>query len=328
MLAAHQTTQGPTTTTLHARPIEIVTQDGFLLGARLFEPRGPALGAVVIHGATAVKQTYYAPFAAYLAERGMRVLTYDYRGVGASRPGSLRGLSATMTDWAALDARAAHAHALSLSDANLAFVGHSFGGQIVGLVDDLKEAKGAVLVGSQLGYVGHWPNAMDRARIALAFKALVPALTSVLGYWPGSMGLGTDLPAGVAREWARWCTHPDYLMSEHPDATARFSRFDKPLLVYSFTDDDFAPEPAVGRLMDLLPSASVTHLRVAPRDIDRRSIGHFGFFRAALREALWGGAGRFLAALLTGKPLVVDKPQSPWSSLEQELLADLRYGRS
>lgn len=308
-----------------AAPIELITDDGFLLGARLFTPAGEARGTIVIHGATAVPQTYYAPFAAYLAGRGLRVLTYDYRGIGASRPSSLRGLSATMTDWARHDARAALGHAHGW-DEPVAVVGHSFGGQIIGLIDELRDVAAAVLVGAQLGWYGHWPGALDRARLSLMWHGLVPALTGLFGYLPGAAGLGTDLPAGVAREWARWCSDTDYLMSFHPDARERFARFDRPTAVYSFTDDDFAPEPAVEQLLAHMPRENVTHLRLSPRDLELGPIGHFGWFRRRFRDALWGGAAEFLLAGVEGQKPTIGRPRSPFAVTLEDVMKDLWVG--
>ena len=91
------------------RKLAIAAEDGFVLGASLYHPvAARARGTVILHGATAVPQSYYRHFASFLAERGLRVLTYDYRGVGRSRPAQLRGFAATMTDWARLDAAAVH----------------------------------------------------------------------------------------------------------------------------------------------------------------------------------------------------------------------------
>src|SRR5262249_22174902 len=89
------------------RPFDLVTSDGYSLGATLFAPPFPGLAPVIVNGAPAVPQGYYRRFAEFLAARGLRVLTYDYRGVGASRPAELAGFDATMTDWARLDAAAA-----------------------------------------------------------------------------------------------------------------------------------------------------------------------------------------------------------------------------
>ena len=123
--------------------ITFPAMDGYELGASLFLPRGVKRHAVLINSATAVPRKIYRGFAGYLARRGCAVLTYDYRGIGDSRqkslvgfnePRSLVGFKASMSDWAALDVTAAVAwmreryHGLPLS-----YVGHSFGGQALGL---------------------------------------------------------------------------------------------------------------------------------------------------------------------------------------------------
>jgi predicted alpha/beta hydrolase len=319
-----------------AKPFTLPAIDGRPLAATLFEPQGAARGTLIVHGATATPQRFYRGFARFLAERGVRVITYDYRGVGRSRPASLRGYPATMTQWARLDARAAHADvARHYGGAPVAILGHSFGGQLVGLIDEAREVDGAIFVGAQLGYYGHWPLA-QRARLAVLWRALVPAFTSTLGYLPGRLGTGEDLPRGVAEEWARWCTQPDYVIAEHPDAAARFARFDRPTAFYSFTDDAFGPLGSVDALLDRLPRGSVDHRRVDPEDLGKGPIGHFGFFRSTFREPLWGEALSFLTDVFEGRSpprraRVHDsgggRPRAPafaFDLREEDILADLR----
>ena len=109
--------------------------DGYGLGATLFLPRGAKRHAVLINSATAVPRKIYKGFAGYLARRGCAVLTYDYRGIGDSRPRSLVGFKASMSDWAALDVTAAVAWMRErYHDLPLSYVGHSFGGQALGLL--------------------------------------------------------------------------------------------------------------------------------------------------------------------------------------------------
>src|SRR5262245_31697380 len=107
--------------------LSISASDGFAIGAKRSEPASPARATIVIHGGTAIPQGYYGAYARYAAaEKGFRVITYDYRGVGRSRPKSLRALDATMTDWARLDARAVIEHASDRYGAPLIMIGHSF----------------------------------------------------------------------------------------------------------------------------------------------------------------------------------------------------------
>src|SRR5690606_563418 len=128
-----------------------------------------------------VPQSYYAKFGRFAAAEGFRVVTYDYRGVGRSRPGTLVGFGATMRDWAELDARAAIRWTKAQGGA-LFGIGHSFGGQLLGLIDESHELDAMLLVGAQLGYFGHW-QPLGRAKLGLVWHLLVPTTTSVFGFW-------------------------------------------------------------------------------------------------------------------------------------------------
>ena len=54
--------------------IALTAADGYRLGATTF---GCGERALLVMPATGVPQSYYAKFAAYLAERGFSVLTFD-----------------------------------------------------------------------------------------------------------------------------------------------------------------------------------------------------------------------------------------------------------
>lgn len=269
------------------RRLRLATSAGHDIEALIYEPDGPAIGNVLIHSATACPQRFYASFARHLTRAGLRVFTYDYRGIGESRGASLRGERVTMSEWAFADARAMHAHLEQCyPDVPLVLIGHSFGGQLVGLLDEARRARAAVFVGAQLGYFGHWPNPQAFA-LRMMWKFLVPAWCALFGYLPKRSGLGEDLPRNVALQWGRWCSSPNYLMSEFPEARERFARFDRPLLAYSFNDDSIAPYRAVAALFAVLESARTTDRRIDPGELGVRSIGHFGFFRAHAGGKLW-----------------------------------------
>ncbi len=284
MKQSHRT-GGPEHAVVHA-------SDGFPLAVRTYSPEKAARATVILHGATAVPQSYYARFASHLATEGARVVTFDYRGVGGSRPASLRGFSATMTDWATRDAVAVVRWAKARWGGPRIAIGHSFGGQALGLADEAYDVDGAVFVAAQLGFYGHWP-ARERARLGLMWYGLVPALTSTVGYLPAWGGLGEELPADVAREWAKWCRSPGYYLDHVPGSRARLASFDRPLLALSFDDDDFAPRRAVDALLDTLTRARVDHRHIRPSEVGLRTIGHFGFFRVRA-AGLWSEVSGFM----------------------------------
>lgn len=275
--------------------IEIRTADGVRLGATLFRPSTDNRRAVAIQAATGVKQDYYAKFAAYLAERGFTVLIYDYRGIGRSRARTADGRShaplresrATMREWATVDIPAAlETLERAAPGARLMAVGHSFGGQIYGLVPQRERIAAVLLVGSQSGYWRHWRGA-HRIGMWAFTHVFIPTITRLYGYAAASrIGMGEDLPGGVALEWVRWCRHPEYVVGVL-GAHADYAQLRAPLRIVSPTDDRYAPLPAVEALLKLYPAARGEIRRVAPQEVGAQRIGHFGFFREGFRDTLW-----------------------------------------
>jgi predicted alpha/beta hydrolase len=278
--------------------LRIEAADGFGLAATLHERRGNGRDAVVLAGATGVKRGFYGTVAASLASRGLDVLAFDYRGIGGSRPERLRGFGATMREWGELDLDAALGWTLREREPDrLLVLGHSVGGQLLGHASRADEVAAAFLVGSQSGSWRHWP-APGRLGIFALWHLLIPSLSRPLGHFPSPwFGLGADLPSGVARQWAHWGRHPDYLLRDGPEVRERYARLHLPILAASIAKDPFAPEPAVRALLDLYPNAQRRLLRVGP-------VGHFDWFRPG-NEALWAQAADWLddPGLPLGEPL-------------------------
>jgi predicted alpha/beta hydrolase len=269
-------------------PVVIRARDGYALAGDLFLPEGAPRAAVLVAPAMGVRRGYYAKFAAFLAREGMAALTLDYRGIGDSRRGGLRRFPATLRDWADGDlGGAVDLLAARLPGVPLLWVGHSVGGQLLGLVEDAPVA-GALLVAAQSGHWRLWSGPW-RARIFLLWHVLIPALVPLLGRLPAFvLGGGEDVPPGVAREWARWGRQRDYVMScARPLGGRGFARLRAPIVSYAIADDPYAPmrsAEALLRYYDLAP----TELRVVrPGEVGERHIGHFGFFRSRFRDTLW-----------------------------------------
>jgi predicted alpha/beta hydrolase len=175
----------------------------------------------------------------------------------------------------------------------VALVGHSVGGQLVGLLPHPERLSRVVTVGAQLGDYRLWPMPARLAMAALWY-GVVPGVTHAVGYLPGALGIGHDLPPGVALEWARWCRTPNGILSE--DAEHRregFARVEADVLAFSFGDDTYAPHAAVDALHAFYANARVMRRRVSRRE--QRRVGHFGFFRPRFRDTFWNEAAAFLA---------------------------------
>jgi predicted alpha/beta hydrolase len=280
--------------------------DGYSLGATLFLPRGAKRNAVLINSATAVPRKIYRGFAGYLARRGCAVLTYDYRGTGDSRQKSLVaynqskslvGFKASMADWASLDASAAVAWMrYRYKDLPLNYVGHSFGGQALGLLANNSEVSRALLIAAQAGY---WKlmASPERYRAYALLNFIGSPLTRVLGYAPGWAGLGEDLPKGVFQQWVGWVMSPRYMFDDPKlTALANFPKYHGALRALCISDDPWATRPAVELLCSGFTATKPDILTVTPADVAAASIGHFGFFRPEHRDTLWRGAAEWIQA--------------------------------
>jgi predicted alpha/beta hydrolase len=273
-------------------------RDGVTLAASLFEATPPFRGALLVNGGTGIPRQFYGAFAAHLAGRGFTVLTYDYRGIG----GSQRPAGATIDQWGAIDQPSMLDHLAERHPrAPLGIVGHSFGGQVLGLADNIGMVRGAVLIASQSGHWRHWPAGRRRLRMLALWWLLIPGLTALVGRFPGAWIGTANLPAGIARSWARWGRSPHYVC----DARGRALRPHNadvafPIRWLSFTDDPVAPFGAVEALRDYYPAAIVERRHLAPSDLSVDAVGHFGFFRKSMPRAGWDELACWLAKTLDG----------------------------
>ena len=269
--------------------VEFAARDGYRLAGTLYRPRTPNRRAVLFQAAAGVKQEYYGKFAEYLASRGFAALTFDYRGIGRSRPAKLRGFKARMRDWAEKDIGGALDYlARATHGARLIGLGHSFGGQAFGLVPGNERYVAAMTVGAQSGYWKHWRGA-GRAGMWFLTHVLLPGVSRLHGYVPARLfGQGENLPAGVAIEWASWCRHPGYIVGAL-GAEETYARFTAPIRIYAIGDDRYAPPAAVEAFLRFYPNAPHQLEKVEPAKFDG-PIGHFGFFRDRFRDTLWKDA--------------------------------------
>ena len=264
--------------------LQIPTQDDYPLAATLF-PGGER--AVLMAGAMAVPRSFYAPLARYLQACGFTVLSFDYRGIGESFPaeGTLRGFHASVTDWAMLDLEAGLSYLLELPNiASLHLVGHSLGGQILGLAPSAHQVSSAVTLSSQSGY---WRLQGGREPLKVLFHMHLtfPILARLLGYMPWSwFSKATDVPRGAALQWASWCRHPHYLFGDSSLPLQRYHSVEAPILALSIADDDWGTKRSVDAMMLRYPQAIRRHLE--PQEFGRQAIGHFGFFKAG-NEDMW-----------------------------------------
>lgn len=284
------------------QPRLIDNGNGHPLASHWYRPAGEPRGYLLIVPAMGVEQRFYAPFAAWLAERGYLAITFDYLGMGQSRNGSLCGLEVDVLGWARHDCSAMLAAALAESGSKpLYWIGHSLGGQILPFVEGRERIERVFSIASGSGY---WKENSPRLRnkVWLFWYLVAPLLTPLLGYFPGRrLGMVGDLPRGVIEQWRRWCLHPQYALADGEAIRRAFSAVRTPIVSLSFTDDEMMSRRSIESLLGFYREAPKTAWRIAPEEIGARHIGHFGFFRPQFAESLW--AGYLLPELGSGNAL-------------------------
>jgi predicted alpha/beta hydrolase len=261
---------------------------GARLSARFFPAQGQARAHLVLHGASAVPQAYYIPFANWAAAQGVGVLTYDYRDFGASQHRPLRESPATMADWALRDQAAAEAKlAERVPEGPLWLLGHSLGG--LGFVFRPPPPRFTRIITAGAGRTHISDHPWRFRTLAIAFWFLLgPAGTALRGYLPGKSLLGADLPAGVFWQWRRWCTHHGFYETDigkslpAPD----FHRPAPAIEMVAASDDVMVPPGAVRRYAALFAPGRVSYRELHPQHFGLKSLRHIEMF-SARNEAAW-----------------------------------------
>jgi predicted alpha/beta hydrolase len=267
--------------------VQVTCNDGVAIAADIHLCAGTVRARALIAPAMGVKRRLYRSFALALADAGIEVMTLDYRGVGDSLHGSIRRETATLHDWAERDLSAAVAFLSARGSEPIVWIGHSVGGQLMGLIDS-RPITCALFVASQSGYWKHWDGAPKAAIFALWHLA-IPLFTALTGRLPmRALGQGEDIPKNVAREWAAWGRHPRYIM-RYGDTRKHcaFHSYSGPLRAYAISDDKYAPPLSVARLLDFYANTKGELITVKPSDVGSKSLGHFNFFRERYRSTLW-----------------------------------------
>ena len=292
------TTSSVIPSVIHGEPCSFVAPDGFELHGHLWKGELKPHTALLINPATGVSARYYSRYAAFLARAGFLVLTYDYRGIGASRPKSLRGFRATKHDWGALDCEAA-IQFLWQADTTLQMMAvcHSIGGFALGLAPSAAKIGRALFVGCQYAYWNDY-RLLLRVPMWMNWHIVMPVLTKIFGFFPGkALRWLEDLPAGVAMEWATRF-HSDFHKSynrlphaiepaEGVELEARMGAIMADILAIADVSDPFATPSATARLLRYFKGSNREFVRIHPRKCQLPKLGHFGFFHDRFKETLW-----------------------------------------
>lgn len=270
--------------------VTIACQDGQVLHGHFIAASGAADGLpVLLSPATGIKQHFYLRFAQWLAAQGHDVLVFDYRGIGLSLHGPLARCRASLADWGQRDQVAALDWLLARTGAAQAvIVGHSAGGQMLGLLPNHHRVARLVGVAASTGWFKAMrPGFALKARFGL--RCVVPVGIRLRGYGPTALlGLGENLPAAVARQWGQWCAAGGYATNAVKGLPEQdfHHAVRTPLTVLHAEDDDIANPATVADLLRTFPSAPAQTRLLRPADHGLTSIGHMDWFRSS-HQAIW-----------------------------------------
>ncbi len=277
--------------------IQIPSRDCFQLDSILLEAKLSAKGVVQLAGGIGIKKGFYLNFARYLQEQGYHVLLFDYRGIGGSKPKSLRGFEAKNHEWGQKDMAAILDWLYDRYPSLPKFlVGHSAGGQQLGMMDNHHKFSKALLISSSTGY-WKWIASPYKYFTLLIWYGLTPLMLNTVGYLPASwFGLGEDLPKGVAAEWRSWCLNPSYFGKYFGRSIQQqFYREVKIPIHFLYPEDDLiATDKTVESLRGFYTSATTTTEKIILAENHLQKVGHLGFFSRKSKGQLWGKAAAYL----------------------------------
>ena len=271
--------------------ITVPAADGYPLAATLREPDTTPRAFVQINSGTGIPQRFYRHFAEHLTRLGYVTATFDYRGIGASRPTRLQDSEATTLEWGTLDMTAVLDYGIQhYPSLPKIVVGHSMGGQLIGTMQNADRIDRTVIVAAGTGFWRDMPQGLLRALMPVLWYVYIPLTIRLCGYAAArKIRQGENLPRGVARQWRDWCVSSSYWEQDFGAdfIASSFGKLRGSLQSISFSDDTIISDVANRKLLGYYRNASVDRQVIEPATVDRRQIGHFGFFSKG-SEALWG----------------------------------------
>jgi predicted alpha/beta hydrolase len=266
--------------------LEIKTNYGNSITASIYEADKNTI--LIIASATGVKQSFYKKFADFVSTNGVTVITFDYSGIGLSLKKPIQQVVSNATDWGKNDLESIIKYAKeNYPNAKITLLGHSIGGQLIGLAKSSSQVQKLILVAAQSGYWKLWKG-NSKLMMWLNWHVLFPTLINIFGYMPSKkISKMENLPKRVAKQWNNWCKKPNYLFDEVSTNDLFFNSISTKILAISIENDFYAPKKAVDWFTAKYKNAEINKLHLKPSDYNTNIIGHFGVFSSKFMSNLW-----------------------------------------
>ncbi|QOW10761.1 alpha/beta fold hydrolase [Kaistella flava (ex Peng et al. 2021)] len=267
----------------------LTTSDQIPISVKVFEPETPNGKLLLINSATGVKQQIYFSFAKYLAENGFTVITYDYRGIGESKPKEMRGFEASMRIWGTIDfKKVTDFIKREYPDYTKFCLGHSVGALILGMNDYSKNFEKFIFVGTQDAHIGNLTFSVAVTAL-LGFGIALPVMTTFFGYFPAHrFGLGESLPKGVAFDWQTLILNKKSTSKLYEKIGANISKeLNQNTFIIHAEDDNWVTQKGMQNLLkNVYPNLKTTYREIKISESEKLEIGHVNFFRS-FNKNLW-----------------------------------------
>ena len=273
----------------------LTNQNGAKICLHIFSPEVESTKLLLVNSATGVRQQIYFSFAESAKRRGFTVITYDYEGIGLSKPVNLKNSKASMRSWGNTDfALMTEFITQNFPHQEKFCLGHSVGALILGMNPNSEIFKQFIFVATQNAYVGNL-KPKTKAEAFLGFGIAQPLSSWLLGYFPGNwFGLGESLPKNCAYDWRTLILNRKST-SRLLEKTDDFSKqlLQKTLVVYA-EDDAWLTEKGVKSLLeDTYFNLKPEYRLIKTSESENGEIGHINFFRS-YNEKLWNIIFEFL----------------------------------
>lgn len=269
--------------------IEILCKDNYKLASSIYTSSHSNSNAILFAPATGIKRGFYNSLANHLAELGYGCLTFDNRGIGDSLYGDLKNCDASIVDWGTLDLVGAFNELLArFPNHKYHIVGHSAGGQLIGLIPNWKEISSVFNFACSSGQI-------DQMSIPFRYQArffmdlYIPISNKLFGYTKSELiGMGEPLPSQVARDWRTWCNGQGYVETEFGNRIKEhwFYEINCPSLWMNASDDGIANNENVDDMTRVFKKMPIKRIELDPTTEGLKEIGHMKFF-SKRSEKLW-----------------------------------------
>jgi len=273
----------------HLTETKITCVDQYTIAATIYTPKKKLKGAVLIGPATGIQRPFYASFAAFLAEKGYGVFTFDNRGIGDSLVGRVSESDASLQCWGEKDMPAVlEQMKTTFPNTKYHLIGHSAGGQLVGLMHNAKDFTSIFNFACSSGQLKNMNTAYAiKAHFFMNF--FIPVSNKIFGHTKSQwLGMGEPLPKAVAQQWREWCNSEGYVKAAFGKTvhTHLYDELSTPSMWVNAVDDEIAINENVEDMLSVFTKIGAEKLTLSADDYALDEIGHMKFF-SRKSQVLW-----------------------------------------